>query len=59
MIELSFSGTLNQSEELAAALSATGLSPGACDSKARLLAQAATALSVTAGSGGGRRQVAH
>jgi galactokinase len=54
VIELSFSGRLDQSDELAAELSATGLSPRACASKARLLGQAAAALSVTAGSGGGR-----
>ena len=54
MIELSFSGSLNQSDELAAALSATGLSREGCVSKSRLLAQAAVALSVAAAAGTGR-----
>ncbi len=54
MIELSYAGTLDQSDELAAALAAAGLSPHACASKAGLLGRAAAALSVTAGTGGGR-----
>jgi galactokinase len=45
---------LSQIDELAAALSAAGLSPRACESKARLMAQAAGALSAIAGTGGDR-----
>ncbi len=46
MTELSFSGRLTDADELAAQLSATGLSSDACLSKARLFARAASALSM-------------
>jgi galactokinase len=47
MIELSYPGNLTDSHALALQLSTTGLSPAACQSKARRFAQAAAALSVT------------
>jgi galactokinase len=47
MIELSFSGDLTDADELATQLFTTGLSRGACQSKAALLVRAASALSVT------------
>jgi galactokinase len=47
MIELSFPGDLTDADELATQLFTTGLSRGACQSKAALLVRAASALSVT------------
>lgn len=47
MIELSFPGDLTDADELATQLFTTGLSRGACQSKAALLVRAAAALSVT------------
>ena len=54
MIELSFPGDLTDADELATQLFATGLSRGACQSKAALLVRAASALSVTAEAHSGR-----
>jgi galactokinase len=47
MIELSYPGDLTDTHALALQLSTTGLSPVACQSKARRFAKAAAALSVT------------
>ena len=53
MTELSFSGRLTDADELAAQLFATGLSQAACESRARLFARAAAALSITGEAAGG------
>ena len=53
MIELSYPGDLTDADELALQLSTTGLSPEACEAKARLFAKAVAALSVTGESGRG------
>lgn len=47
MIELSYPGDLTDPDELAVQLSTTGLSPEACESKARLFARTTAALAVT------------
>jgi galactokinase len=54
MIELSFRGDLTDADELATQLFTTGLSRGACQSKAALLVRAASALSVTGEAHSGR-----
>ncbi|MBN1394829.1 MAG: hypothetical protein JW959_07390 [Pirellulales bacterium] len=46
MTELSFPGSLHETDDLARALAASGLGRAACRSKARLFAKAASALSV-------------
>jgi galactokinase len=46
MIELSYCGDLTDSDELASRLSTTGMSPEACEAKARLFGKAEAALSV-------------
>ena len=58
MIELSFPGDLTDADELATQLFTTGLSRDACESKARLFARAAAALSVTGEAGSGRPPLA-
>jgi galactokinase len=50
MIELSYAGKLTDAEGLAVELATTGLNLNACESKARLFAKAAAALSVTSDS---------
>ncbi len=55
MIELSFPGDLTDADELATQLFTTGLSRGACQSKAALLVRAASALSVTREAQSGRQ----
>ncbi len=54
MIELSFPGDLTDADELATQLFTTGLSRGACQSKAAMLVRAASALSVTGEAHSGR-----
>ena len=58
MIELSFPGDLTDTDELATQLFTTGLSREACDSRARLFARAASALSITDQPSGGRPPLA-
>jgi galactokinase len=58
MIELSFPGDLTDVDELATHLFTTGLSRSACDSRARLFARAAAALSVTGRAGSGQPPLA-
>lgn len=58
MTELSFSGSLNDADELATHLSAAGLSAEACQAKARLFARAAAALSITAEAASGQPPLA-
>ena len=58
MIELSFPGDLTDVDELATQLFTTGLSRGACESKARLFARAASALSITGEAGSGQPPLA-
>jgi galactokinase len=58
MIELSFPGDLTDVDQLATQLFTTGLSRGACYSRARLFARAARALSVTGQTGGNQPPLA-
>jgi galactokinase len=58
MIELSYPGDLTDAPALALQLSTTGLSPAACQSRARCFAKAAAALSVTSEAGRVRRAMA-
>jgi galactokinase len=59
MNELSFAGDLTDVDELATQLFTTGLSREACDSKARLFARAASALSITGEAGNGQTPLAY
>ncbi|MBU4270338.1 MAG: galactokinase [Planctomycetes bacterium] len=59
MTELSFPGALDETDELARMLAATGLSREACRSKARLFARAASALSITGQTTGGQPSLAY
>ena len=58
MNELSFAGDLADVDELATQLFTTGLSRDACDSRARLFARAAGALSITGEAGSGQPPLA-
>jgi len=58
MIELSFPGDLTDVDELAGQLATTGLSADACETRARLFARVAEALSITGEAAAGRAPLA-